>query len=36
MIYSYLATERIPKQLSEGVVYHNPEFEIGAMLCACG
>jgi hypothetical protein len=36
MIYSYLATDRIPKQLSEGVVYHNPEFEIGAMLCACG
>lgn len=36
MIYRYLATDRIPKQLSEGVVYHNPEFEIGAMLCACG
>lgn len=36
MIYSYLATDRIPKQLNEGVVYHNPEFEIGAMLCACG
>ena len=36
MIYRYLATDRMPKQLSEGVVYHNPEFEIGAMLCACG
>lgn len=36
MIYSYLATDRIPKQLSEGMVYHNPKFEIGAMLCACG
>ena len=36
MIYSYLATDRIPKELSEGIVYHNPEFEIGAMLCACG
>jgi hypothetical protein len=36
MIYTYRATDRIPKQLSEGVVYHNPAFEIGAMLCACG
>ena|ERR1700680_2987861 len=36
MIYSYLAVERIPKELSEGVVYHNKEFELGAMLCACG
>lgn len=36
MIYSYLAVDRIPKDLSEGVVYHNKEFELGAMLCACG
>lgn len=36
MIYSYLAVDRIPKQLSDGVVYHNQEFEVGAMLCACG
>ncbi len=36
MIYSYLAVERIPKDLSDGIVYHNEEFELGAMLCACG
>ena len=36
MIYSYLAVERIPKDLSDGIVYHNEEFELAAMLCACG
>jgi hypothetical protein len=36
VIYSYLPVERIPKDLKEGVVYHNKEFELGAMLCACG
>lgn len=36
MIYTYLAVDRIPNQLSDGVVYHNQEFELGAMLCACG
>lgn len=36
MIYSYLAVERIPKNLDNGVVYHNEEFELAAMLCACG
>jgi hypothetical protein len=36
MIYSYLAVDRIPKELSDGIVYHNQEFELGAMLCACG
>ena len=36
MIYSYLAVERIPKDLSNGIVYHNEEFELAAMLCACG
>jgi hypothetical protein len=36
MIYSYLAVERIPKNLSSGIVYHNEEFELAAMLCACG
>jgi Family of unknown function (DUF6527) len=36
MIYSYLAVERIPKNLSNGIVYHNKEFELAAMLCACG
>jgi hypothetical protein len=36
MIYTYRATDCIPKELGEGVVYHNPEFGIGAMLCPCG
>lgn len=36
MIYSYSAVERIPKSLSNGVVYHNEGFQLAAMLCACG
>jgi uncharacterized protein DUF6527 len=36
MKYAYQAVERIPKPMSEGVVYHSEEFEIGALLCACG
>lgn len=36
MIYSYQAVERIPKVLSDGVVYHNEEFQLAALLCACG
>src|SRR6185312_16185366 len=36
MIYSYQAVERIPKILSDGVVYHNEEFQLAALLCACG
>jgi hypothetical protein len=34
--FTYQVVERIPKQLSEGVVYHSPEFEVAALLCACG
>ena len=36
MIYSYQAVERIPKLLSDGIVYHNKEFGLAALLCACG
>jgi hypothetical protein len=36
MKYAYQAVERIPRPLSEGVVYHSEEFEVGALLCACG
>jgi hypothetical protein len=36
MRYSYQAVDRIPKQISPGVVYHSEEYEIGALLCACG
>jgi Family of unknown function (DUF6527) len=34
--YVYQAVERIPKPLSNGVVYHSEEFQVGALLCACG
>jgi hypothetical protein len=34
--FIYQAVGRIPKQLSEGVVYHSPEFDVAALLCACG
>ena len=36
MRFVYQAVERIPKQLAEGIVYHSEEFEIAALLCACG
>src|SRR5258708_4785076 len=36
MSFVYQAVERIPKQLNSGVVYHTEEFEIAALLCACG
>lgn len=36
MKFVYQAVERIPKSLLDGVVYHSEEFEIGALLCACG
>ena len=36
MTFSYLAVNRIPKELRPGVVYHNADFELGALLCACG
>jgi hypothetical protein len=36
MSFVYQAVERIPKQLNSGVVYHTQEFEVAALLCACG
>lgn len=36
MSFRYQAVERIPKQLNNGVVYHSEEFEVAALLCACG
>jgi hypothetical protein len=36
MIFKYLAVEKTPKQLEPGIVYHNPDFELAALLCACG
>jgi hypothetical protein len=34
--FIYQAVERIPKQLKSGVIYHSEEFEVAALLCACG
>ena len=36
MIFKYLAVEKTPKQLEPGTVYHNSDFELAALLCACG
>ncbi len=36
MNFVYQAVERIPKQLKSGVIYHTEEFEVAALLCACG
>lgn len=36
MTYKYEAVERIPAELIAGVVYHNVEFELAELLCACG
>lgn len=36
MRFRYQAVERMPRPLMPGVVYHSEEFEIGALLCACG
>lgn len=36
MTYRYQVVERIPEQLRPGVVYHSEEFELAALLCACG
>lgn len=36
MTYVYQAVDRIPSELHEGIVYHTEEFELAALLCACG
>ncbi|SFL12664.1 DUF6527 family protein [Rhodanobacter glycinis] len=36
MTYVYEAVKRIPTTLSPGVIYHNVEFELAALRCACG
>jgi len=35
-MYVYEVVERIPKVLRPGIVYHNIEFELAALACACG
>jgi hypothetical protein len=36
MSYVYERVERIPNVLRPDVVYHSDEFELAALLCACG
>jgi hypothetical protein len=36
MTYAYEVVERIPTELRPGVIYHNVEFELAALQCACG
>jgi len=36
MKYRYELVDRIPAQLTEGIVYHTEEFELAGLLCACG
>lgn len=36
MTYAYEVVRRIPTELSPGVIYHNVEFELAALRCACG
>lgn len=36
MRYELKRVERIPRELEPGVVYHSQEYELGALLCACG
>ena len=36
MRFAYRAAERLPKKLDAGIVYHSEEFEVAALLCACG
>lgn len=36
MSFSYKAVERLPKKLNSDIVYHSEEFEVAALLCACG
>jgi hypothetical protein len=36
MKYRYQLVDRVPAQLDEGIVYHTEEFELAALLCACG
>lgn len=36
MRYRYCAVERTPDSLEPECVYHNEDFELAALLCACG
>jgi hypothetical protein len=36
MRYELRRVDRIPRLLEPGIVYHSEEYELGALLCACG
>ena len=36
MRYELRRVDRIPRELEPGIVYHSEEYELGALLCACG
>jgi hypothetical protein len=36
MKYRYQKVDRTPATLVDGVVYHNEDFELAALSCACG
>lgn len=36
MRYELRPVDRIPRELEAGIVYHSEEYELGALLCACG
>ena len=36
MRYRYEAVDFIPAQMAEATVYHNVDFELAGLLCACG
>lgn len=36
MRYELRRVDRIPRELERGIIYHSQEYELGALLCACG
>lgn len=36
MRYRYEAVDLIPAHMAEAIVYHNEDFELAGLLCACG
>jgi hypothetical protein len=36
MRYELRCVDRIPREIESGIVYHSQEYELGALLCACG
>lgn len=36
MRYRYESVDHIPRRMAESIVYHNEDFELAGLLCACG